>query len=316
MTTETFEKIKHLSRDELLKQLKHFTNGMSVTTDKFEMMIPFCTLEDIEWNHMDQMHRPAIHNTYESGVRIACGKRFAVSLTQWAKWPFLITVTDVYVEKGVFYQSLTIGGIIFVHSIISMVQSGDSIKLTDEWFITSKSIFKPLHWILNRKLHKLNLRLQMEDEQVRQGRYFLRKKGYHFKTDEPDYLNSNLMNHNTVYPMTSGAAVIDLFDVDSAKITKTVNGIDFLLCKEDDAYLIWPAVCPHEGGDLMSGSCHNDQITCPWHGLKFLAARVTVDKPRIQRYGFEYLYADGKIHVIRLENQFNCKQAETESAVG
>ncbi|HEU5281062.1 MAG TPA: Rieske (2Fe-2S) protein [Gammaproteobacteria bacterium] len=308
------EGIKYLDRDALYHQLKNFTKGMAVTKDKFEMLIPNCKLEDIEWNHMDQMHRPTIHNTYEKGIRIACGERFAVSLTQWAKWPFFITVTDVYVEQGVFYQSLSIAGIIFVHSIITMEVQGDGIKLVDEWFIASKRIFKPIQWILNKKLHKLNYRLQIEDEPVRQGRFFLRKKGYRFNTDSPDYLNSNLMKHNTRYPIDDEVMELDLLGVGPEAVTKTSHGIDFLVKCEDNRFYIWPAVCPHEGGPLSKGSCDHDQITCPWHGLKFMAVQLSQEKPMAQRYGFNYELKDNKVYVVKLNQLFDCKSELKEAS--
>lgn len=127
--------VKYLSPDNLYEQLKQFTAGMAVTKGLFELMVENCVLEDVEWNHMDQMHRLTIHNTYEKAVRIATGKNFAISLTQWQKWPLFITVTDVYISKGLFYQTLSIAGLIVIHSIISLEQIGNNVLLKDEWYI-------------------------------------------------------------------------------------------------------------------------------------------------------------------------------------
>jgi hypothetical protein len=148
------DSVKYLTPDNLYEQIQKFTSGMAVTRDKFQLVIPRCKLEDMEWNHMDQMHRFSVHNTYEKGIRIATGRDFAVSLTQWGKWPLFISVSDVYVAKGLFYQTLTIAGIFVLHSIITMEEvETDSIKLTDEWFIASHKIFRFMHSILNKKLH-------------------------------------------------------------------------------------------------------------------------------------------------------------------
>lgn len=289
--------IKYLTPDNLWEKLNHFTQGMSVTKGEFELIIENCTMEDIEWNHMDQLHRPTIHNTYDKGIRIAAGNNFAVSLTQWGKWPFLITVSDVYVAKGLFYQSLTIAGIVFVHSIISMEAIGDNIKLKDEWYIASHKLFRFLHGFLNKKLYKLNKRLQIEDEPIRQGRFELRNKGYHFRTDCPDYHNSNLLVRSTIYPLLENEACFSLDDVTHIPSIKNIGTVEFVVKKDNDTYLIWPAACPHEGGPLIKGNFCDLKISCPWHGLQFSAVSLSKEQPHASRYGFEYRLRDNYIFV-------------------
>lgn len=298
----TSEALKYLSPDNLYDQINKFTKGMAVTRDKFELIVPKCTLEDIEWNHMDQMHRLSIHNTYEKSVRIACGREFAVSLTQWGKWPLFIPVTDVYVGKGLFYQSLGIAGIVFLHSIISMeeIPGTDSIKLVDEWFIASHKLFRFLHKPLNKKLHVLNTRLQKEDEPIRQGRFVLRQHGYSFKTDKPDYYNSNRLTTNTIYPEL-GEASISVEDLSGATTVLKAGNLDFIVKKEvDQTYHVWPAVCPHEGGPLHQGKVCEAQIVCPWHGLRFSAVVLSAGSPKGARYGFEYQLVEGRIYIIKV----------------
>lgn len=287
---ENINQIKYLSPASLFAQLESFTSNMVVTKGMFEMTVQNCKMEDIEWNHMDQMHRPTIHNTYEKGIRIAAGENFAVSLTEWGRWPFLIPVTDVYVDRGLFYQSLTLAGVIFIHSIISMEEDGDNIKLKDEWFIASRKLFKFLHRPINKKLYKLNARLQAEDQQVREGRFELRKQGYQFNTDCPNYYNSNLLGTNTIYPrMKADAEAISLENVNENIITKQCGGLEFLIKKtKQNSFLIWPAVCPHEGGPLSKGNVCESKIACPWHGLKFSAVELSESKSMGASYGFEY----------------------------
>lgn len=293
----TKDKIKFLTPDNLYEQLKKFTNGMSVTKGSFELYIENCMVEDVEWNHMDQMHRPTIHNTYEKGIRIATGHNFALSLTQWGRWPLLIPVTDIYIDKGLFYQSLSIAGIIFIHSIISLEQCGTGVKLKDEWYIASRGVFKFLHGLLNRKLYKLNKRLQEEDEPVRQGRLLLRQKGYQFNTDIPNYYNSNVKKLNTIYPRIIENAQIDLHCITESPKQVLIGGIEFIAKKESNSYLIWPAACPHEGGPLLSGKVCGKQITCPWHGLRFSAAELSETTPLIIKHGFEYYLEENHIHI-------------------
>lgn len=293
--------IRYLSPRNLYEQISSFTAGMAVTKDSFELTVPNCTLEDFEWNHMDQMHRPSIHNTYEKGVRIALGEDFAVSLTQWKKWPLLITVSDVYVDKGLFYQSLTIAGIIFIHSIISMEAIGDSVKLVDEWFIASHRLFRFLHKPLHNKLQKLNKRLQEEDEQLRQGRFALRKNGYQFQTDEPNYYNCNIPGHNTIYPPLKHPAYLLIDKLTQEPVIKKIGDIEFIIKKENDCFHIWPAACPHEGGPLINGTLCDKQITCPWHGLRFSPVILSTQSPTGERYGFHYQLLNNQIVVSQVE---------------
>jgi len=296
--------IKYLTPSNLYQQISQFTSGMSVTKGAFELIIEKCKLEDLEWNHMDQMHRPSVHNTYEKGIRIALGEDFAVSLTQWKNWPLLITVTDVFVARGLFYQSLTIGGIIFLHSIISMEEIGnDSIKLKDEWFIASHKLFKFMHRFLNKKLYALNARLQDEDQPLRQGRFLLRKIGYCFKTDKPNYYNSNILGQHTIYPDLLEPTSISLDDITDTPTAKKVGEIEFIVQKtQENHILIWPAVCPHEGGPLLQGKFCQQRITCPWHGLHFNAANLSIQSPTDSRYGFHYSLVGNNI-IIRQQQE-------------
>ncbi len=301
--TANKEPIKYLAPDNLYEQITHFTKGMAVLRDKFELVIPQCTLEDIEWNHMDQMHRLSIHNTYEKGIRIANGRNFAVSLTQWKNWPFFISVTDVYVAKGLFYQTLTIAGIIFLHSIISMepIPGTNNVKLVDEWFIASHKLFRFLHKPLNNKLHTLNKRLQEEDEQIRQGRFVLREKGFQFKTDSPDYYNSNRLTTNTIYPPLDHDANFLVANLTREPTLLKAGNLEFIAAQEEHGtYHIWPAACPHEGGPLLNGKICDAQIACPWHGLRFNAAVLSKTSPQAIRYGFEYTLHNDAISVKQI----------------
>lgn len=291
------QSLKFLSPQDLHDEIAKLTSGMLVTKGVFELVIPQCTLQDIEWNHMDQMHRQCVHHTYEKNVRIALSNNFALSLTQWGKWPFLIPVTDVYVARGLFYQSLTLAGIIFLHSVISMEEAGDAIRLKDEWLIASHRIFRLLHKPLHKKLFKLNERLQQEDQEIRQKRFFLRKKGFHFHTDTPDYYNSNSLTLNTIYPKLDEDHHIALSDFTDQPSSKKLGNLEFILKKEKADYLIWPGICPHEGGPLANGKFCESHVSCPWHGLRFNAVRLSKEKPSGAKYGFEYQLLDTKIAV-------------------
>jgi hypothetical protein len=287
----------YLSADQLHEAISKFTTGMAVTLGKFELLIPECSLDDFEWNHMDQLHRPSIHQTYEKGIRLAFGENFAISLTQWKKWPLFITVTDVYVKKGVFYQSMTLAGLIFLHCIINVKQVDEQVQLKVEWYIASHKWLKFLHKPLSKKLYRLNQRLQVEDAQIRNERFKLRKDGFQFKYDPANYYTSNMICANTIYPPLSQFASLAIEDF-STQIKKiTCGGLDFLIQRVADEFLIWPAVCPHEGGPLDKGKLCGKQIICPWHSLKFNAVVLSTTCLQDHKYGFEFKFATNKIHI-------------------
>lgn len=289
---------RFLSPQNLYEQIQQFTKGMAVTKGEFNLFIENCTFKDMEWNHMDQMHRPSIHHTYEKGIRIAFGKDYAISLTQWKNWPLFLTVTDVFVARGMYYQSMTIAGLIFLHGVISFKEDGQGVHLKNEWYIASRKFFKFLHPFLSKKLFNLNKRLQDEDAQIRHGRYALRQEGYTFKTDEPDYYNSNVVANNTIYPLLRSDAKMSLNDLSQELTLKQAGGINFIVKKiADQEYHIWPAACPHEGGPLLKGKACATQIVCPWHGLRFSPVHLSADSPTGARYGFEYSLENDYIHV-------------------
>lgn len=280
--------MKFTKKSEIKESLERLNRGMAVTVGTFHYKTQ-SYLDDMEWNHMDQLHRPFIHKTYEEVVRIATGKNFAVSLTRWGRWPIFITVTDVRIDKGLFYQCMTLAGIFYIHFVLEMTQVGDETATVLTWHIASHRFFKILHPILSRKFHKLNVRLQQEDAQIRERRFELRKAGYSFKSDPADYLSANLVSCNTIAPPISSEITVDLSKIVEAKTMIEVGKHEFIILRnEAHEYLIWPGVCPHEGGKLFGGEICGDKISCPWHGLKFSAVRLSAQSPSGSRYGFHF----------------------------
>jgi hypothetical protein len=307
--------IKFVSPDDLHQQIQTFTKGMAVTRSCFEFVIPRCTQQDLSWNHMDQLHRHSVHNTYEKGMRIALGKDFALSLTQWSKWPLFITVSDVRLAENLFYQSMTIAGVIFLHSIISFEEMGNNtMKLKNEWFIGSHKMFRFMHKFLDKKLFTLNERLQHEDAQIRNGRFDLRNKGYTFRSDPPDYYSSNRLGANTIYPPILGSSSFALSYFTDEPTQVALGSMEFILKREQDKFLLWPAACPHEGGPLLQGKICSLQITCPWHGLKFKAAVLSATTPHALQHGFEYRLSKDQIHVQKITSN-KVAMSEVEDAL-
>lgn len=288
----------HIPPEKLHETLAAFDRRNAVTHGVFEFRLEN-TLADMEWNHMDQLHRPFIHHTYQENIRIASGRDYALSLTRWGKWPLLILVTDMRLAPGLFYQSFVLAGLVHVHNVIALTETGDEVLLKLDWYIHSHRFLKPLHFLLDRKFHRLNARLQEEDAQVRNQRFALRKKGYSFRSDPPDYVTSNTLTNNTVYPKLPENAFIPLASAEAGRTVRMAVGeVDFLLRSDGGDYLLWPAACPHEGGELEKGTLREDcRLECPWHGLPFAPARVSAAKPQAKAYGFIYMLEAERIRV-------------------
>ena len=90
---------------------------------------------------------------------------------------------------------------------------------------------------------------------------------------------------------------------------------EFIIKKENNTYYIWPAACPHEGGPLLNGKLDKAKITCPWHGLHFSAAQLSIESPEAFKYGFEYRLMKNCIHIKQnqLLGQGACLAKEQQS---
>ena len=55
---------------------------------------------------------------------------------------------------------------------------------------------------------------------------------------------------------------------DSGKLVQ-VRGKDIALFKADGKVHALYAICPHQGGPLDEGGCHEGKVMCPWHGWEF-----------------------------------------------
>jgi hypothetical protein len=293
--------MKYIRPEELAQSFKQFAPNMAVTHGQFEFNVPGL-IEDMEWNHMDQLHRPHIHKTYQEVARLACGKDFAISLTRWGKFPLFITVSDIRIKPGLFYQCMTIAGIVYVHFVISMEERNEVVYSKLEWHITSHKWLKFLHKPLHKKFLALNIRLQDEDDQIRKQRYQLRKKGYEFSLEPMDYYSSNNLRHHTIYPnLPQGAAVNVSELLDGTVKTYELGKMSFLIKRKSNEYLIWPEVCPHEGANLALGKeCDVNKIQCPWHGLKFSAVVLSSAKQESRGFGFNFKFDGAFIHIDKI----------------
>jgi hypothetical protein len=124
-----------------------------------------------------------------------------------------------------------------------------------------------------------------------------------------------VLGQHTIYPSLEGDKWLSLSDVTTAPQLKKVGNLQFIIKRDKDTYLIWPAACPHEGGPLMNGKLCEAKISCPWHGLQFSAAQLSPEQPLATRYGFEYQLLDNAIHVNQIATiDQNCGAIRQDNA--
>ncbi len=301
-----FKDVECINVDDLKESFKTLGKFVSVTTGHYEIPAQ-CDMRDLDWNHMDQRHRNYVHGLYEETLRVGRGANFALSLTNIRVLgvPFLVLITDVRLDRGLFYQTFNLFNLIYVHVVIKSLsqpkEDGKPCALrTVDWYIVSHSIFKFLHPSVARRLERINEVQNKEDLPLQERRVRLRKNGYRFLTDDPNYINTNDLKPHLIMPKLVKSYEIPLSDCESGQLKKVSAGpVELLVRKDGETEItVWPAHCPHEGGPLEDGKfCSLDTIRCPWHGLKFAGAHLSLNQNRVRLEGLELSIAENILTV-------------------
>lgn len=283
---------RYIRPEDLKSSFKTLNPSLAVTTGHYEIKAR-CEVRDLDWNHMDQLHRPALHKTYQESLRLVTGRSFELSLTRVSLggFKFFILVTNIQLGPGLFYQTYSLFNLFYIHCIIQMTplserdrKNGDVSLLSSEWHIVSHRWLKFLHAPLNRRLYRINEVQNKDDTPVRIRRADLRRRGYRFGSDNPDFINSNVLIDNVTPPQLVGIYRISLKGIIETGLNRVWAGpIELLVRKNgNQGITVWPAVCPHEGGPIALGKVCNGMILCPWHNLKQPGA--TLNSVRTQEF--------------------------------
>lgn len=252
---------------------------------------------DLVWNHMDQNHRPYIHRTYDDAMRLHIGEQAAFSLTRFGNWPVVVPVFDGHYKDNGFYQVLCLFGLIVVVIFIEACDDGEKRFMQIDWAIASHRLLRFLHPILDRRLRRLNDVQNAEDEVIRDRRVELRAEGYRFLTDDPDFVNSNAVGNNVVYPPVATSQVLSLADLGMSEVRRiVVDRRAFLVRRVAETIQIWPGVCPHEGACIEPDHVRENMVRCPWHGLEFKMRSLSSGETATI-CGARIEYRDGALHV-------------------
>ncbi len=263
--------LRYLPADHLTEHLKQLHPGMAVTHGHHESLVPGY-IKDLEWNFYDELHRQCVHDTYHGLYKVMTGKYFSVNVVRWGNLPIFMQVSNAKVADGMFYQSMTVLGIIMLHQVQRISQKGDEVLIEVDWYTASHWAFRWLHGPFNRRLLQLQRKQDREDNiEIRGRRRDLRHRGFHFATDDPDFVSSNRLTHNVRLPPLEAPVRIDLSDYPLGSVHRVTRGpIELLLRrKSEDQVEVWPSLCPHEGGLMDEKHLCDDQAVCPWHGLRF-----------------------------------------------
>src|SRR4051794_23762180 len=190
---------------------------------------------DLVWNHMDQTHRPHIHRTYGEAMRMHIGKEAAFSLTRFGNWPIVVPVFDGYHKDNGFYQVICLFGLIVIVNFIQACPMERGTRMEIDWAIASHRLLRFLHPALDRRLRRLNDVQNVEDEVIRDQRVALRANGYRFLTDQPDFVNSNAIGNNVVYPPVAGTHSLSVADLHEGEVRRVeVDRRAYLLRRSGD----------------------------------------------------------------------------------
>lgn len=259
---------------------------------------------DLLWNHMDQTHRPHIHRTYGEAMRLYIGERAALSLTRFGNWPIVIPVFDGHFKDNGFYQVLCLFGLIVVVNVIESNVTPEGTRMDISWAIASHRLLRFIHPYLHRRLHRLNVVQNAEDDPIRHRRVELRAAGYRFATDEPDFVSSNVIANNVAYPPLSAGRLVSLWDIPAQQTHRIEIGERaFLLRRTEEGVEVWPGVCPHEGAALNVSDVSGRAVRCPWHGLEFGARRLRPGGPSITVCGARLTLRDQGVDITPLDKE-------------
>jgi hypothetical protein len=263
------ELVKYIKDKDLDGLIQSLHKGVFVSKDRFQSKIRGIVV-DFEWNHLDQSHRLYIHDAYHDALRIATSKDVAISLVAYKNLPIYIQVADMRVERGLFYQSYTFFGLLFCHQVCRFIQQGDEVLLDIEWRTVSSKWLRFLHRPFNSRMYKLIEKQSNEDLPLRLRRADLRSNGVHFKTDEPDYLNSNILSDMVIFPEKNLPVRHPVAHLPLNQQIKTTMGlVELFLTKAADGVSVLLGTCPHEGAVMKEEHICEGVMVCPWHARKF-----------------------------------------------
>ena len=130
----------------------------------------------MEWNFYDELHRQCVHDTYHGLYKVMTGKYFSVNVVRWGNLPIFIQVAGAKIADSIFYQCMTILGVIVHHQVMQISQKLDNVLLEVDWCTASHWALRWLHGPFNRRVLRLQRKQDREDTiEIRGRRWDLRR---------------------------------------------------------------------------------------------------------------------------------------------
>ena len=272
MSTFDPQVLAYIPVEEIPKHLAKLHPGMVLSKMHHESLVPGY-VKDLEWNFYDELHRFFVHHTYDDKYKVMAGKYFSVNTVRWGNLPIFIQVANAKINDHMFYQSMTIMGIICLHQVMRLTQKeDDKVLLSVDWWTASHWLFKWLHGPFNKRVLKLQKKQDAEDnEEIRGRRLDLRRRNFSFLTDEANFINANKLSNHVKMPAMPETFRLELKDYSLGEIHRVECGVlEILIKRLDDINVeIWPGICPHEGAILDKKHLCKEVAVCPWHGRRF-----------------------------------------------
>jgi hypothetical protein len=169
------------------------------------------------------------------------------------------------------------------------------------WAIASHRFLKFLHPMLDRRLQRLNVIQNKEDEVIRKRRVEMRGQGYRFATDDADFVNSNAMANNVRFPPLGAPLSISVDTLPEGQVRRIeVGDRAYIARRSGEAVEIWPGVCPHEGAVLASEDLRGSVLKCSWHGLEYGPRRLGPGGSALSMCGASLVLRDGQLQISPL----------------
>lgn len=263
--------LKFIPPERIAEHLKKLHPGMVVTQGYHESLVPGY-INDLEWNFYDEIHRNFVHNTYHGMYKVMTGNYFSVNIVRWQNLPLFLQVANAKIDHNLFYQCMTVMGILCLHQVQRLIQKDDHVLIKVDWYTASHWLFRFLHGAFNKRLLKLQKKQDQEDNtEIRARRFDLRCKGFSFSTDNPNFVNSNCLTNNVYLPPLTESVNLFLKDYIPGQTYRVECGpVELMLCRHDENRVeLWPAICPHEGALMDERHLCNKVMSCPWHGRTF-----------------------------------------------
>lgn len=296
--------VEQFTRPEGLEQaLRALHPGAVVTTEQYVSEVPGYVV-DLEWNFFDEGHRVHVHNTYQNMFKVFAGKTFSVNNVCVGRLPIHVQVANAKIAPGLFYQCMTILGVIYCHQIVSMTQlEVGKVRLHRRWFTVSHWLFRPLHRVFHRMLLRLQDKQDREDNAVvRERRFQLRRAGFRFVTDDPDFINSNKLDDHVLFPECAPESRVNISTLIpgvGSEQRVSVGPLELLVKREEHCLRVWPGICPHEGAFLDIQHRRDGVLQCPWHGRRFKGAELTFGSGTKWRFLDFLVSVEGEDLVVR-----------------